>query len=56
MESLSLTDKPWQLTGEVGAAIRPENSLMDQKLDFDRGVMPGEYERGEREREKRGLI
>ena len=35
LEDASLGDKPWQLTGEVGAVARPENSLLQEDLDFD---------------------
>lgn len=35
MEDGSLMEKPWQLSGEVGAAMRPENSLLEEHLMFD---------------------
>jgi len=35
MESASLTEKPWQLKGEVSGPARPENSLLEEDLDFD---------------------
>ena len=41
MEDVSLTDKPWQLSGETGSNVRPQNSLMEEDLDFDRGTRPG---------------
>lgn len=35
MESSAIDVKPWQLQGEVTAVSRPENSLLQEDLDFD---------------------
>ncbi|KAF5895631.1 U3 small nucleolar ribonucleoprotein MPP10-like, partial [Clarias magur] len=35
LEKAALAEKPWQLTGEVSAQTRPENSMLEEDLDFD---------------------
>ncbi|DAZ93293.1 TPA: hypothetical protein N0F65_012459 [Lagenidium giganteum] len=35
-EQEAVTDKPWELKGEVKSAHRPENSLLEAVLDYDR--------------------
>ncbi|XP_046378079.2 U3 small nucleolar ribonucleoprotein protein MPP10-like [Haliotis rufescens] len=35
LEKASLSDKTWQLTGEVAGPARPENSLLEEHLQFD---------------------
>ena len=40
LEEQNLKTKPWQLSGEVGAGARPENSLLEEHLDFDHNSKP----------------
>ncbi|KAG9395132.1 Mpp10 protein [Carpediemonas membranifera] len=35
MESALVSEKPWQMRGEINAAMRPKDSLLDQVVDFD---------------------
>ncbi|XP_017314192.1 U3 small nucleolar ribonucleoprotein protein MPP10 isoform X2 [Ictalurus punctatus] len=35
LEKAALAEKPWQLTGEVTAQTRPENSMLEEDVDFD---------------------
>ncbi|KAL1271404.1 hypothetical protein QQF64_030420 [Cirrhinus molitorella] len=35
LENTALSEKPWQLTGEVTAQIRPENSMLEEDVTFD---------------------
>ncbi|CAD5123068.1 DgyrCDS11447 [Dimorphilus gyrociliatus] len=40
LEETNLAEKPWQLKGEVAAKARPENSLLQEHLDFDVSAKP----------------
>ncbi|XP_072167521.1 U3 small nucleolar ribonucleoprotein protein MPP10-like [Diadema setosum] len=40
LEQGNIAEKSWQLGGEVGAAKRPENSLLEENLDFDVATRP----------------
>ena len=35
MEDAAVGEKPWQLTGEVAGPARPENSLLQEHLEYD---------------------
>lgn len=35
LEKSALAEKPWQLSGEVTAQARPENSLLEEDVDFE---------------------
>ncbi|XP_028299102.1 U3 small nucleolar ribonucleoprotein MPP10 [Gouania willdenowi] len=35
MENAALADKPWQLSGEVTAQTRPENSMLEEDVEFE---------------------
>ncbi|XP_026072493.1 U3 small nucleolar ribonucleoprotein protein MPP10-like [Carassius auratus] len=35
LENTALSEKPWQLTGEVSAQTRPENSMLEEDIAFD---------------------
>ncbi|MFT7797167.1 U3 small nucleolar ribonucleoprotein MPP10 [Arapaima gigas] len=35
LEKAALKEKPWQLSGEATAQMRPENSLLEEDLNFD---------------------
>ncbi|XP_048828993.1 U3 small nucleolar ribonucleoprotein protein MPP10 isoform X2 [Brienomyrus brachyistius] len=35
LEKAALQEKPWQLTGEATGQLRPENSLLQEDLEFD---------------------
>ena len=35
MEDAAVGEKPWQLAGEVAGPARPENSLLQEHLEYD---------------------
>ena len=41
LEESNLAEKSWQLMGEVSAAKRPENSLMEEVLEYYTTSKPG---------------
>lgn len=43
LEEEALKTKPWQLTGEVTAETRPENSLLEEHLMYDHLLRQGMY-------------
>jgi U3 small nucleolar RNA-associated protein MPP10 len=40
LEEENVTDKMWTLKGEINARSRPENSLLEEDLDFDFTMVP----------------
>uniref|UniRef100_A0A8C9VR23 U3 small nucleolar ribonucleoprotein protein MPP10 n=1 Tax=Scleropages formosus TaxID=113540 RepID=A0A8C9VR23_SCLFO len=38
LEKAALKEKPWQLSGEATGQMRPENSLLEEDLDFDQAT------------------
>nr|XP_023673137.1 U3 small nucleolar ribonucleoprotein protein MPP10 [Paramormyrops kingsleyae] len=38
LEKAALQEKPWQLTGEATGQLRPENSLLQEDLEFDQAA------------------
>lgn len=43
LEKAAMGEKPWQLTGEVSAQTRPENSLLEVDVAFDSASRMGTY-------------
>lgn len=40
LENKAINNRPWQLKGEITASARPENSLLEEFLEFDSATRP----------------
>lgn len=41
LEKAALTQKPWQLSGEATAQTRPENSMLEEDVEFEQASRMG---------------
>ena len=41
LEQSNIATKSWQLSGETSASVRPQNSLLEEVLQFDHTTAPG---------------
>lgn len=43
LENASLAEKAWQLSGEVTAQTRPENSMLEEDVEFEQASRLGKH-------------
>lgn len=43
LEKAALAEKPWQLAGEVTAQTRPENSMLEEDVEFEQASRLGRW-------------